>query len=119
MAEPLKMSFGLWTRMGPRKDVFHGGCTLNTTEPSVCGDDAAFLSNYFDHLFIIVIINLCAAGGGKMRHRNSMASLSRHFESQSNAERVSCAKMAEPLKMSFGLWTRMGPRKDVLHGGAH
>ena len=24
----------------------------NTTEPSVCGDDAAFLSDYFDHLFL-------------------------------------------------------------------
>ena len=25
----------------------------NTTEPSVCGDDVAFLSNYFEHLFNI------------------------------------------------------------------
>jgi len=25
----------------------------NTTKPSMCGGDAAFLSNYFDHLLII------------------------------------------------------------------
>jgi len=30
---------------------------------------------------------------------------------------VSCAKTAEPVKMPFGLWTRMGPRKHVLDGG--
>jgi len=27
-------------------------------------------------------------------------------------------KMAEPIEMPFGLWTRMGPRKHVL-GGVH
>jgi len=25
-----------------------------------------------------------------------------------------CAKMAEMIQMLFGLWTRVGPRKDVL-----
>jgi len=30
---------------------------------------------------------------------------------------VSCAKMAEPIKMPFGLWTQVGWRKHVLHGG--
>jgi len=29
---------------------------------------------------------------------------------------VSCAKTAEPIEMSFGLWTRVGSRKRVLHG---
>ena len=29
------------------------------------------------------------------------------------------AKMAEPIEMPFGLWSRMGPMKHVLHGGAH
>jgi len=28
---------------------------------------------------------------------------------------VSCAKMAEPIKVPFGLWTRVGPRNHV-HG---
>ena len=32
---------------------------------------------------------------------------------------VSPAKTAEPIEMPFSLWTRMGPRKDGLHGGAH
>ena len=27
--------------------------------------------------------------------------------------------MAEPIEMPFGLWTRVGPRKHVLHRGAH
>ena len=27
---------------------------------------------------------------------------------------VSCAKMAEPVKIAFGLWTRVGPRKHVV-----
>jgi len=29
---------------------------------------------------------------------------------------VNCAKTAEPIKMPFGLWTRVGPRKHVLDG---
>ena len=41
---------------GPKEDVFGGGehwrNLANRTEPFVCGDDVAFLSNYFDHLFI-------------------------------------------------------------------
>jgi len=32
---------------------------------------------------------------------------------------VMCAKMAEPIEMLFELCTRMGPKKDVLHGDAH
>jgi len=30
---------------------------------------------------------------------------------------VSCAKMAEPIVMPFGLWTRVRPRKHVVDGG--
>ena len=29
---------------------------------------------------------------------------------------VICAKTAEPIKMPFGLWARMGPRNHVLDG---
>ena len=33
---------------------------------------------------------------------------------------VSCAKTAEPIKMSFGMWTFVGQRKHVLgRWGAH
>ena len=31
---------------------------------------------------------------------------------------VSCAKMAEPIEMPFGMWTRVSTRKRVL-GGVH
>ena len=30
---------------------------------------------------------------------------------------VICAKTAEPIKMLFGLWARMGPRNPVLDQG--
>jgi len=41
------MSFGMWSiiRWGA-----HWRNLANTIEPSMCGGDAAFLSNYFDHL---------------------------------------------------------------------
>ena len=45
--------------------MFHEGAhwrnLANTTEPSMCGGDAAFLSNYFDQLFVIIIINVILA----------------------------------------------------------
>jgi len=48
-AEPIKMPFGLWTRVGSMKRVLDGGahwCHLaNTIEPSMCDSDVAFLSN--------------------------------------------------------------------------
>ena len=28
---------------------------MNTIEPSMCGGDVAFLSNYFEHLFAFVV----------------------------------------------------------------
>jgi len=37
-----------------------------------------------------------------------------HAQRQSS---VSCAKMAEPIEISFGLWTRVGPRNHVLDVG--
>jgi len=57
MAKSIEMLFGLWTLVGPRKHVLDGDahwCHLaNTVEPSMCGGDAVFLSNYFDHLFSV------------------------------------------------------------------
>ena len=54
-AEPIEMSFAMSTRVGPRKHVLDGSAhwrhLANTTEPSMCGGDAASLSNYFDYLF--------------------------------------------------------------------
>ena len=32
---------------------------------------------------------------------------------------MSCAKTAEPIKMLFGMWTWVGPRKHVLDEGAY
>jgi len=49
--------------MGPRKDVLDGAGThwrnlantIDATEPCVYGGDADFLSNYFDHFFVIQV----------------------------------------------------------------
>jgi len=45
MTEPIKISFEMWTRVGPRKHVLDGSadwCNLaNMTEPSMCGGDAS------------------------------------------------------------------------------
>jgi len=49
MAEPIEMPFGLWIRLSQRKHVL-----ANTTELSMCGGDAALLSNYFDHLLCLL-----------------------------------------------------------------
>jgi len=57
MAEPIEMPFGLWIRLGQRKHVL-----ANTTELSMCGGDAALLSNYFDHL-LCLLFNLFTCVG--------------------------------------------------------
>jgi len=45
----------MWTRVGSKEHVLNGGAhwrnLANTIEQSMCGGDAAFLSNYFDQLF--------------------------------------------------------------------
>ena len=55
-AEPIEMPFGMWTQVGPRKHALVGGAhwrkLANTTEPLMWGGDAAFSSNYFDHLLL-------------------------------------------------------------------
>jgi len=61
-AKTTEMPFGVWTLVGPKKHVLDGGAhwhhLANTIEPSMCGGDVAFLSNYFDHLFYVVV-SLC------------------------------------------------------------
>jgi len=46
MAEPIEMSLGFWTQAGPRKHIWGAQWRhlANTTEPSMCGGDAVFLS---------------------------------------------------------------------------
>jgi len=53
-AEPIQMLFVARTPVGPRKHVLdrsiHWRSLVNTIEPPMYDGDAAFLSNYFDHL---------------------------------------------------------------------
>jgi len=52
-AEPMDLSFGLWTQMELRKQaVAHWRHLANNIEPSMCGGDTAFWSNYFDYLLL-------------------------------------------------------------------
>jgi len=56
--EPIEMSFGMWTRVGPKKHVSDWSANwrqvANTIEPVMCDGYAAFLSNYFDHLLLAI-----------------------------------------------------------------
>jgi len=51
-----KEAFGVWTQMGSRKHVLDESAywrnLANTIELSMCGDDAACLSNCADHVLI-------------------------------------------------------------------
>jgi len=53
MAEPIEVTLAVWTWVGQSKHVLDGVILrhlANTTEPSICDGDTAFLSNDFDHL---------------------------------------------------------------------
>jgi len=49
-AEPIKIPFELWPKKVCTRWGAHWRNLANTSEPSMCGGDAAFLSNYVDHL---------------------------------------------------------------------
>jgi len=57
--EPIEMVFGFLTHDRSKEAVLHEGAHWDnlayTTEPSMCSSDAAFLSNYYDHLFFIMV----------------------------------------------------------------
>ena len=57
--------------MGPRKHVLDDGAhwhsLADTMESSTYGVDAAFLSNSFDHLLLLVAVLTDAAAGGVVR----------------------------------------------------
>jgi len=63
-AEPIEMPFGLWKLRwdrGTKEACVTLECTnwrnlANTAAPSTCGGDAAFLSNYFDHLLSLSLV---------------------------------------------------------------
>jgi len=119
-AEPFDLPFGLWTSLGQRKYKFnrirqvaplcsHGRahcCHLaNTIEPSA----AAAMRSFFKLLWPLVIIR---------RHdvrRCSLLLLTQvAWSVYLSVTLVSCAKMAAPIEMLFGLRTAVGPRNHVL-----
>jgi len=52
MAEPIKMLFGFWTWIGPGNHVLDEIHTPRGNFEGERGSDAAFLSDYFDHLLL-------------------------------------------------------------------
>jgi len=58
MAELGEIPFGFCIRVGPRNHVLHGRAhwhhLVNTVEPSMHYGNAAFLSNYLDHLLSLL-----------------------------------------------------------------
>jgi len=54
----------VWCMVRMQIGVYYMGCTLaphgigNVIEPSMCGGNATFLSNYFDHLFCFIIVSV-------------------------------------------------------------
>jgi len=54
----------------------------------------------------------CLCVGAIFREKNMPGHARRHSA-------MSCANMAEQIEMPFVLWTRVGPRKHMLHGDAH
>jgi len=60
MDELIEMSFGMWTRVGPRKhalDVVHNLAT--TTEPSMCDGPAASCQTTLTTCFTIFLVVVC------------------------------------------------------------
>jgi len=54
MAELVKMPFEVWNRVCPRKRMLEVGAHWHSlANMSMCGGDAAFLSNYFDCLLLL------------------------------------------------------------------
>ena len=76
MAEPIKMPFGLWTPVGPRKHVLNGA-QISHVEGQLLGD--------------------------------------RTLPGMPVDTATSCAKMAEPINLPFGLRTRVGRRKHEFN----
>jgi len=114
MAQPIEMPFGIRTRVGPRKHVLDGSAhwrhLTNMTEPSMCGSDAVFLSNYFNHLLLGRV--------AVQRTQTQPIVTDQVVWSVSRSDTVvRHAKTAELIEMPFGLRTRVDPRKSVLDGG--
>jgi len=78
-AEPIEMSFGVWTQVGPGNHVLDRGPNLRWEGSILRGEGAAY----------------CKVSG---------------------VSAVNWAKMTELIKILFGLWTQVGPRKHVLDG---
>jgi len=58
MAEPIKMLFGLLTRLGPRKHVLHWRHLVNTVEPSMSSGGAPFSLKYLSTCLFLLTTDM-------------------------------------------------------------
>ena len=85
----------------------------NTIEPSMCGGDAAFLSNYSDNLLFLLLLGCIAA---LARCSLQLQTEWRDLSVCLSVTTVSTAKTTEPIEIPFGLRIRVGSRNHALDG---
>ena len=135
MAEPIKMPFGLRTRVGPGNHVLDGvqitphkgGIFKGNDMPGhswwhsavSCAKIAELIEMPFgcrlrwaQATMYQMEVQIIPCTGAIFPRKNMPGHAQRHSA-------MSCAKMAEPIEMQFGLWTWMGPRKHLLLPGEY
>jgi len=107
-AELIDLPFGLWTRVGRRKDKFnhirqvptwedmHWRHLANTTEPSVCGGDAVLCQITLTTCYIVI------------RPHRSTTYVDAVWSVCLLRSWTLAAKTSKPIEMMFELWARAG-----------
>jgi len=63
--------------------------------------------------------NTCLGGGMHCPNASSFSEFDYNGHVRIRSDIGACAITAEPIEMSFEIWTRVGPRNHVLDWGAH
>jgi len=129
------MAFGQRTQVGPRNHALDGDHIPHVGMGNFNGEGAAYCKVYGHSVCGHLCKNgwtvqnaVCVVGlSGPKEARIRWGSRSPYAKEQLLGKNmcgcarqhsaVSYAKIAKPVKMPFGLWTRVGWRKHVLHGG--
>jgi len=131
MAEPIEMWFGLRTLVGPRNVLLDGvqilpreGAILRGEEASDCkvqGDSAAICAKTAETIEMAFVFwtrvgpRKHVLDGAQIPNAKGQLLGERTCPGMPDNTVVSCAKMAELIDLSFGLWTLVGRRKQKLN----
>jgi len=113
MTQPIAMPFGLlWTRVGPSgpkhvRSRFHakGQFLGERTYPGMPEDYHQLYTHGWTNRGIEMEVEIPLCEGAVLGERAC--------QGMTDDCRVSCAKMAAPIELPFGLWRRVGQRKHV------